>query len=69
MVLGRGADNAKVDQWLTTARQKYVGSAIGRSIWGEPLDGFVAGDLSREDAAAKVADNYQRFIDVYASAE
>ena len=47
----------------------YVGFAIGRSIWGGPLAGFLDGSLSREDAAAKVADNYLRFVDVYQSAE
>ena len=71
VVLGRGADDAKVDQWLEAAApvDAYVGFAIGRSIWGSPLDAFVAGDLPREEAAAKIADNYQRFIDVYNSAE
>jgi myo-inositol catabolism protein IolC len=71
VVLGRGADDDKVDQWLRAAApvEGYVGFAIGRSIWGEPLQGFIDGDLSREDAAAKVADNYLRFVSVYTSAE
>jgi len=71
VVLGRGADNDKVDHWLREAApvDGYVGFAIGRSIWGEPLDGFVAGTLNREDAAAQVADNYLRFVEVYDSAE
>jgi myo-inositol catabolism protein IolC len=71
VVLGRGADDAKVDHWLRQGApvEGYVGFAIGRSIWGGPLDAFIAGDLSREDAAAGIADNYLRFIEVYASAE
>jgi 5-dehydro-2-deoxygluconokinase len=71
VVLGRGADNDKVDHWLREAApvDGYVGFAIGRSIWGDPLAGFIAGDLAREDAAAQVADNYLRFIEVYTSAE
>ena len=71
VVLGRGADDSKVDHWLRQAApvEAYVGFAIGRSIWGDPLQGFLDGSLSREDAAAKVADNYQRFINVYTSAE
>lgn len=71
VVLGRGADDAKVDHWLRQGApvEAYVGFAIGRSIWGEPLAAFIAGDLSREDAAAKIADNYLRFIEVYGSAE
>ena len=71
VVLGRGADDAKVDHWLRQGApvEGYVGFAIGRSIWGDPLQGFIDGSLSREDAGAKVADNYLRFVDVYQSAE
>jgi len=71
VVLGRGADDDKVDHWLRQGAPVvgYVGFAIGRSIWGEPLDGFIDGSLSREDAAERVADNYLRFVNVYTSAE
>ena len=43
----------------------YVGFAIGRSIWWDPLRAFVDGASSREDAAARISSNYRRFIDVY----
>ena len=71
VVLGRGADDDKVDHWLRQGApvDGYVGFAIGRSIWGGPLAGFLDGSLSREEAAAKVADNYLRFVEVYESAE
>jgi myo-inositol catabolism protein IolC len=71
VVLGRGADDDKVDHWLRQGApvEAYVGFAIGRSIWDEPLKGFIAGSLSREAAAAQVADSYLRFVEVYASAE
>jgi 5-dehydro-2-deoxygluconokinase len=71
VVLGRGADDDKVDHWLRQGApvQGYVGFAIGRSIWDDPLKGFIDGSLSRENAAAQIADNYLRFIEVYASAE
>jgi myo-inositol catabolism protein IolC len=71
VVLGRGADDDKVDHWLRQGApvDGYVGFAIGRSIWGGPLTGFLDGSLSREEAAVKVADNYLRFVEVYESAE
>ena len=71
VVLGRGADDQKVDQWLRAAApvEAYVGFAIGRSIWGGPLAGFIDASLTREDAAAQVATNYLRFVEVYTSAE
>ena len=71
VVLGRGADDDKVDEWLRAGApvDGYVGFAIGRSIWGGPLKAFLDGSASREDAAAQVADNYLRFVDVYRQAE
>ena len=70
MVLGRGADNDKVDQWLRQGApvEGYVGFAIGRSIWGDPLKGWIDGTVPREDAASQIADNYLRFIEVYSAA-
>lgn len=70
VVLGRGADDDKVDDWLRAGApvDGYVGFAIGRSIWGDPLKGWIEGALSREDAASRIADNYLRFIEVYTAA-
>ncbi len=71
VVLGRGADDAKVDHWLTQAApvEGYVGFAIGRSIWGDALKEFLDGSLERGDAAARIAENYLRFVRVYQDAE
>jgi len=70
VVLGRGADDEKVDHWLRQGApvDGYVGFAIGRSIWGDPLKGWVDGDLPREDAASQIAVNYLRFLEVYEDA-
>jgi len=71
VLLGRGANDDKVDHWLGQAApvEGFVGFAIGRSIWGGPLTGFLDGSLEREDAARKIADNYLRFVKVYTAAE
>jgi myo-inositol catabolism protein IolC len=67
VVLGRGANDEAVDQWLRMGSgvPGYIGFAIGRSIWWDPLKGFVDGNLGREEAAKQIAANYRRFIDVY----
>jgi myo-inositol catabolism protein IolC len=67
VVLGRGADDAAVDHWLRTGSgvPGYIGFAIGRSIWWDPLKAFVDGQTGREEAADAIAANYRRFIDVY----
>jgi myo-inositol catabolism protein IolC len=71
VVLGRGADDDKVDHWLRAGApvEAYVGFAIGRSIWGDPLRGFLDGSIAREDAATQIADKYLRFVKVYTEAE
>ena len=67
VVLGRGADDAAVDHWLRQGAgvPGYVGFAIGRTIWWDPLKGFVDGTLPRDEAATQIGANYRRFIDVY----
>ncbi|HSJ49903.1 MAG TPA: DUF2090 domain-containing protein [Actinomycetota bacterium] len=67
VVLGRGADDDAVDHWLRMGSgvPGYIGFAIGRSIWWDPLKAFVDGNLGREESAKQIAANYRRFIDVY----
>jgi myo-inositol catabolism protein IolC len=71
VVLGRGADDAKVEHWLRQGApvNGYAGFAIGRTIWWDALKGFLSGDLEREAAAQQIADNYLRFVSVYNEAE
>jgi myo-inositol catabolism protein IolC len=71
VVLGRGADDAKVDHWLEQAApvDGFVGFAIGRSIWWNPLKEYVDGKIERSVGAAQIAENYLRFVKVYERAE
>jgi myo-inositol catabolism protein IolC len=71
VVLGRGADDARVDHWLKTGApvEGYQGFAIGRSIWAKPMEAFFSGEMSREEAAEKIGESFARFIEVYTSAE
>jgi myo-inositol catabolism protein IolC len=71
VLLGRGASDEKVDQWLRQAApvEGFVGFAIGRSIWWDALKGFLDGGLERGAAAERIADNYLRFVRVYDAAE
>lgn len=70
VVLGRGADDARVDHWLTMGApvDGYQGFAIGRSIWWAGVEGFKDGTMTRSEAAANIADSYLRFIEVYEKA-
>jgi myo-inositol catabolism protein IolC len=71
VVLGRGADDAKVDHWLQQAApvEGFVGFAIGRSIWWNPLKEYVDGKIERSTGAQEIAESYLRFVKVYERAE
>jgi myo-inositol catabolism protein IolC len=72
VVLGRGASDEKVDQWLRAGAglDGYIGFAIGRSIFGEDVKAFAADPegFDREAAVASIAGKYRRFMDVYEGA-
>lgn len=71
VVLGRGANDEKVDQWLEAAApvDGFIGFAIGRSIWWDPLKAYVDGKIERSAGARKIAENYLRFVAVYERAK
>jgi myo-inositol catabolism protein IolC len=72
VVLGRGASDDKVDEWLRAAAglPGYEGFAIGRSIFGESVKAYAADPkgFDRDAAIEKIARNYLRFIEVYEGA-
>ena len=51
------------------ARRRFIGFAIGRSIWGGPLKAFLDGSVERDVAAGEIGDNYLRFVNVYEDSE
>jgi myo-inositol catabolism protein IolC len=72
VVLGRGASDEKVDEWLRAGSDVdgYIGFAIGRSIFGESVKAYAADPdgFDRSAAVEKIAANYLRFIEVYEGA-
>jgi myo-inositol catabolism protein IolC len=71
VVLGRGASEEGVIHWLRQGAgvPGYAGFAIGRTIWWDAVKAFVDGEASRQDAVARIAENYLKMIDVYREAE
>jgi myo-inositol catabolism protein IolC len=67
VVLGRGANNEKVNEWLRAGSSVdgYKGFAIGRSIFWDSLKEWHAGEKSREEAVSEIANSYLTFISVY----
>ena len=70
IILGAGASSETVDGWLRAAApvDGFRGFAIGRSIWWTEIGEYVAGRLDAGSAAARIADNFDRFVMVYTGA-
>jgi 5-dehydro-2-deoxygluconokinase len=70
IILGRGEDDRKVREWLTTAARVpgFIGFAVGRTDFWEPLIGWRAKKTTREAAVAEIARRYREFVDVFESA-
>ena len=70
IVLGRAADQARVDGWLRVGAvaEGFSGFAIGRTIWWEPLQAMLAGEMDRSAAASEIGARYLRAIKVYLEA-
>jgi myo-inositol catabolism protein IolC len=60
IVLGRGADEAQVLEWLRVAASVpgFDGFAVGRTIWEDALRAFVGGTMQRGAAVEQIAQRY-----------
>ena len=67
IILGRGEDDARVREWLTTAAgvSGFIGFAVGRTDFWEPLVNYRAGKSTREAAVAEMARRYREFVDIF----
>lgn len=63
IVLGRGASEARVLHWLQTAASVpgFIGFAVGRTSFWKAVVDFEAKRLSREAAAAQIAQNFEEW--------
>ena len=70
IVLGRGEDEKKVEEWLRTAAgvPGFIGFAVGRTTFWDPLIDWRAGKSSREQAVAEIARRYRACGPTYSSA-
>jgi myo-inositol catabolism protein IolC len=70
IILGRGEDEHKVRQWLTTAAAVpgFIGFAVGRTDFWQPLVDWRNGSSTREAAVSAIAGRYREFVDVFEKA-
>ena len=71
MVLGGGESRDRVVDWLRRAARVagYIGFAIGRTIWFDPLKAWLEREIDRDRAVAMIAGNYRRMVDAYSSGQ
>jgi 5-dehydro-2-deoxygluconokinase len=67
IILGRGEDDKKVREWLTTAAEVpgFVGFAVGRTVFWNPLVNYRANKITRDAAVAQIAASYRGWVDVF----
>jgi 5-dehydro-2-deoxygluconokinase len=67
IILGRGEDDKKVRQWLETAAHTpgFVGFAVGRTTFWDPLVDWRAKKIPREAAVAEIARRYREWVDIF----
>jgi myo-inositol catabolism protein IolC len=67
IVLGRGEDAKKVREWLTIAAgvKGFIGFAVGRTDFWDPLVNLLAKKISREAAVAEIARRYREFVEIF----
>ena len=69
IVLGRDAPQEKLDHWLQVAAgvEGFVGFAIGRSIWKEPLEAYLS-DHDEARFLEVVGQHYLHYVRTYLAA-
>ena len=70
IILGRGENDQKVREWLTTAAtvDGFIGFAVGRTSFWDPLIDMRAQKIKREAAVAEIARRYREFVDIFENA-
>jgi 5-dehydro-2-deoxygluconokinase len=71
IILGRGEDDKKVRQWLTTAAgvPGFIGFAVGRTTFWDPLVNYRARKITRDAAVAQIAESFREWADLFEKAK
>ena len=70
IVLGRGESEQHVRAWLAMAASVpgFIGFAVGRTTFWEPLIGLRDGRIGRTAAVAEIAQRFRSWVDVFETA-
>lgn len=67
IILGRGSDEQKVVEWLRVAAAVpgFIGFAVGRTSFWEPLVAWRDGKIQRQEAVESIARRYLEWVTVF----
>lgn len=67
IILGRGEDERKVREWLSTAASVpgFVGFAVGRTVFWDVLVAWLASKVTRKQAVEQIAGRYREFVELF----
>ncbi len=70
IILGRGENATHVRDWLTVAAgvRGFIGFAVGRTVFWDPLAAWRAKKATREATVAEIARRYKELVAVYDAA-
>ena len=71
IVLGRGADEKKVEEWLAVAAPVpgFIGFAVGRTTFWDAVAAFESNKISREEAVSRIAERYRLWASIFEKAQ
>ncbi|HWY71330.1 MAG TPA: DUF2090 domain-containing protein [Terriglobales bacterium] len=71
IILGRGEDDRRVREWLTTASgvPGFIGFAVGRTSFWDPLVDWRGKKITRDAAVAEIARRYQEFVEIFETSD
>ena len=67
IVLGRGADETKVVNWLGTAASVpgFIGFAVGRTTFWDAVADYEAKRATRHEAASRIAERFREWVAIF----
>lgn len=70
VVLGRGAGEDKVDEWLRVGSKVdgVIGFAVGRTVFWDALEEFYKGQAGKTQVIEAISNNFQNFYKIFTKA-
>jgi myo-inositol catabolism protein IolC len=70
IILGRGENDQKVREWLTTAAtvDGFIGFTVGRTSFWDPLVDMRGQNITRDAAVSEIARRYREYVNIFENA-